>query len=117
MQGEFIGVLLILAVALVVAGALIGIHRALSPKRAFAEKLEPFECGERQVVSPRRRFQVRFYLVAMLFVIFDLAALFFLPWGALLRELGWFGMGVMAVFAVPLVLGFVYEWRKGALEW
>ena len=60
---------------------------------------------------------MKFYIVAMLFVIFDLEAVFFYPWGALARELGWFGYGAICVFTVPLVIGLMYEWKKGALEW
>jgi NADH-quinone oxidoreductase subunit A len=114
---EFVGILLILVVALLVAGLLGGLHKLLGPRRDFPEKLEPFECGERQIVSPKQRFSVKFYLVAMLFVLFDLEAVFFYPWGALFRELGMYGLAVMSVFTVPLVIGLLYEWRKGALEW
>ncbi len=117
MLAEFTGVLLMLALALVVSAGLLAAHRALGPKREFAEKQDPFECGERQIVSPHQRFSVKFYLVAMLFVIFDLEAVFFYPWGALSRELGWFGYGAILVFTVPLVIGLMYEWKKGALEW
>jgi NADH-quinone oxidoreductase subunit A len=117
MLAEFTGVLLILVLALVVAAAMLGGHRLLGPKRDFDEKLDPFECGEKQIVSPHQRFSVKFYLVAMLFVVFDLEAVFFYPWGALFRELGAFGFFAMSIFAVPLVVGLVYEWKKGALEW
>ena len=117
MLADFSGVLLMLALALLVAAGMLSAHRLLGPKREFDEKLDPFECGEKQIVSPKQRFSVKFYLVAMLFVIFDLEAVFFYPWGALFRDLGWFGMGAMSVFAVPLVVGLLYEWRKGALEW
>jgi len=114
---EFVGVLLILIVAMLVAGLLGGVHKLLGPRREFAEKQEPFECGERQIVSPKQRFSVKFYLVAMLFVLFDLEAVFFYPWGALFRDLGVYGFVVMSIFTVPLVIGLLYEWRKGALEW
>jgi len=117
MLAEFTGVLLILVLALLVAAGMIIAHKLLGPKREFAEKLDPFECGEKQIVSPHQRFSVKFYLVAMLFVLFDLEAVFFYPWGALFTDLGWFGYGAMSVFAVPLVVGLLYEWRKGALEW
>lgn len=117
MLGEFSGVLLIVALAFVVAAGMLGAHRLLGPKREFEEKLDPFECGEKQIVSPHQRFSVKFYLVAMLFVIFDLEAVFFYPFGALFRELGWFGFAAISVFTVPLVVGLLYEWRKGALEW
>jgi len=117
MLAEFTGVLMILALALVVAAGMLGAFKLLGPKRKFAEKQEPFECGESQIVSPSQRFSVKFYIVAMLFVIFDLEAVFFYPWGALSRELGWFGYGAIVVFTVPLVIGLMYEWKKGALEW
>lgn len=92
-------------------------HRLLGPKREFPEKQEPFECGEKQIVSPRQRYAVKFYLVAILFVVFDVEAVFFYPWGAVFRELGWFGLCAMTVFTIPLVVGLLYEWKKGALEW
>jgi NADH-quinone oxidoreductase subunit A len=114
---EFTGVLLILALALAVAGGMLGAHRLLGPRRDFEEKLDPFECGEKQIASPHQRFSVKFYLVAMLFVVFDLEAVFFYPWGALFRELGLHGFVAMSTFAVPLIVGLVYEWKKGAFEW
>lgn len=117
MLGEFVGVLAILVLALVVAAGMAIAPKLLGPRRVFDEKQDPFECGEKQIVSPHQRFSVKFYLVAMLFVLFDLEAVFFYPWGALFRDLGVYGLGAMAVFTVPLVIGLVYEWRKGALEW
>ena len=117
MLAEFSGVLLMLVLAFIVVAAMLTAHRLLGPKRDFESKLEPFECGESQIVSPHQRFSVKFYLVAMLFLIFDLEAVFFLPWGALFYELGWFGFGAMTIFTVPLVVGLIYEWKKGALEW
>ena len=86
MLAEFSGVLLILVLAVVVAVAMLAMQRWLGPKRDFAAKREPFECGERQIAPPNQRFSVKFYLVAMLFVIFDLEAVFFYPFGALFRE-------------------------------
>ena len=77
MLAEYAGVLLILAIGVVLAGALLGIHLLLGPRRRFESKLEPFECGEQQIVSPRRRYAVKFYLVAILFVVFDVEAIFF----------------------------------------
>jgi NADH-quinone oxidoreductase subunit A len=114
---DFAGVLLILVVALLVAAGMITAHKLLGPRRSFESKLDPFECGEKQIVSPKQRFSVKFYLVAMLFLLFDLEAVFFYPFGALFRELGWFGFGAITVFTIPLVVGLLYEWRKGALEW
>ena len=117
MLAEYSGVLITLVIALIIAGGLLTAHLLAGPRRRFAEKLEPFECGERQIVSPRQRFAVKFYLVAILFVVFDVEALFFYPWGALFRELGWHGYWAMVVFTIPLVVGLLYEWMKGALEW
>ncbi len=118
MLAQYTGVLVALALALFVAAVLRVAHRLLGGRvREFAEKQEPFECGERQIVSPRQRYAVKFYLVAILFVVFDVEAVFFYAWGALFQELGWFGFSAMSIFTVPLVVGLVYEWQKGALEW
>jgi len=117
MLAEYTGVLVILVVGMVVAGAMLGIHLLLGPRRRFAEKQEPFECGESQIVSPRRRYAVKFYMVAILFVVFDVEAIFFYPWGAVFQDLGWFGFGAMFVFTIPLAIGLIYEWMKGGLEW
>jgi len=93
------------------------VHLLLGPRRRFAEKEQPFECGEDQIVSPRQRYAVKFYLVAILFVVFDVEAIYFYPWGATFQETGWFGLVAISIFAVPLVVGLVYEWMKGGLEW
>ena len=117
MLAEYTGVLVILVVGMVIAGAMLGIHLLLGPRRKFDEKQEPFECGEKQIVSPRRRYAVKFYMVAILFVVFDVEAIYFYPWGAVFQELGWFGFWAMIVFTIPLVVGLAYEWLKGGLEW
>jgi NADH-quinone oxidoreductase subunit A len=117
MLAEYTGVLVILVVGMVIAGGMLGIHLLLGPRRQFDEKQEPFECGETQIVSPRRRYAVKFYMVAILFVVFDVEAIFFYPWGAVFQELSWFGLGAMFVFTIPLAVGLVYEWMKGGLEW
>jgi NADH-quinone oxidoreductase subunit A len=118
MLAQYSGVLVILAIALLIAGLLRGAHHLLGgTHREFAEKQEPFECGERQIVSPKQRYAVKFYLVAILFVVFDVEAVFFYAWGALFQELGWFGFASMMMFMIPLAVGLVYEWQKGALEW
>ncbi|MEE9607970.1 MAG: NADH-quinone oxidoreductase subunit A [Myxococcota bacterium] len=117
MLAEYAGILLILVVGLVLLGAMLGVHLLIGPRRVFDEKQEPFECGEKQIVSPHQRYAVKFYLVAILFVIFDVEAIFFYPWGAVFRDLGWYGFGAMFVFTIPLAVGLVYEWMKGGLEW
>jgi NADH-quinone oxidoreductase subunit A len=117
MLAEYTGVLVIFAVGLIIVGGMLGVHLLLGPRRRFASKLEPFECGEQQIVSPRQRYAVKFYMVAILFVIFDVEAIFFYPWAAVSLELGWFGYGAIVVFTIPLAVGLIYEWMKGGLEW
>jgi NADH-quinone oxidoreductase subunit A len=117
MLAEYSGVLLILVIGLTVAIGMLALHQLLSPKREFASKLDPFECGETQIVSPRQRFSVKFYMVAMLFILFDVEAVFLYPWGALFVELGWFGFIEMMTFVFVLAVGLAYVWMKGALEW
>ena len=117
MLAEYAGVLVTLAIAAVLLGGMIGVHLLLGPRREFASKLDPFECGEQQIVSPQQRYAVKFYMVAILFVVFDVEAIFFYPWGAVFQQLGWFGFTAMAVFTVPLAVGLAYEWMKGGLEW
>ena len=117
MLAEYTGVLVILVIGLVLVAAMISVHLLLGPRRSFDEKQEPFECGERQFAPPKQRFAVKFYMVTILFVVFDVEAIFFYPWAAVMTELGWFGYAAMLVFTIPLVVGLVYEWMKGALEW
>jgi NADH-quinone oxidoreductase subunit A len=113
-------------VLLILAGGLslaIGVLASvLGPKRIFAIKESPFECGSPSTGDPHARHSVKFYLVALLFIVFDVESVFIYPWGALLRDfhaegLGWFAYVEMVSFMVTLALGLVYVWRKGALEW
>ncbi len=108
---------MILTLAVLLLGAILMLQQRLGPRRDFDEKLEPFECGESPTHSPRMRYAVKFYLVAILFVVFDVAAIFFYPWATVFRELGTPALAGMAIFTFPLVLGLFYLWRKGALEW
>ncbi len=117
MVAEYTGVLVFLALGLLIGGVLLSLQLLIGPRREFTEKQEPFECGEKQIVSPRQRYAVKFYLVAILFIIFDVEAIYFYPWAAVFHELSWYGLGAMTVFTIPLVVGFVYEWMKGGLEW
>ena len=89
----------------------------LGPKLVFAEKQEPFECGEHQLVSPNQRFSVKFYMVAVSFIIFDVELVFLFPWAVVFRDLGWYGMLAMTPFLVVLAVGLAYEWMRGGLEW
>ncbi len=95
----------------IAAGFLIGPHRPDS------EKLSPYECGFEAFEDSRMKFDVRYYLVAILFIIFDLEIAFLFPWAVVLEEIGMFGFLAMVVFLGILVIGFIYEWKKGALEW
>jgi NADH-quinone oxidoreductase subunit A len=100
-----------IAVGMVVATSILG------PKRQFADKMEPFECGESQIVSPYQRFSVKFYLVAVLFILFDIEAVFLFPWAILYKKLGLFGLIEMIVFLIILGVGLMYVWIRGGLDW
>ena len=91
--------------------------KLLGPSRPDAEKLSPYECGFEAFEDARMKFDVRYYLVAILFILFDLEIAFLFPWAVVLEELGMFGFVSMMIFLGILVVGFVYEWMKGALDW
>ncbi len=121
MLENYFPVLLFLAIgcaigigAIVVSGALGRLTGAHQPD---AEKLSPYECGFEAFEDARMKFDVRYYLVAILFILFDLEIAFLFPWAIVLQEIGWFGFWAMMLFLAILVVGFVYEWKKGALEW
>ncbi len=101
----------------VTLGASYGIGQFLGIYRADSEKTSPYECGFEAFEDARMKFDVRYYLVAILFIIFDLEIAFFFPWAVVLDKLGMFGFAAMMVFLGVLVVGFIYEWKKGALEW
>ena len=107
----FLGVATGMGVALMAAGGILG------PRRPNAEKLSPYECGFESFEDARMKFDVRFYLVAILFIIFDLEIAFLFPWAVALDTIGMTGLLAMAIFLAVLVIGFIYEWKKGALEW
>ena len=94
-----------------------GLSRLLGVHRPDTEKLSPYECGFEAFEDARMKFDVRYYLIAILFILFDLEIAFLFPWAVVLREIGFFGFMSMMVFLAILVVGFVYEWMKGALEW
>jgi NADH-quinone oxidoreductase subunit A len=85
--------------------------------RPYPQKLSPYECGFEAFEDARMKFDVRYYLVAILFILFDLEIAFMFPWAIVLQEIGWFGFWGMMVFLGILVIGFIYEWKKGALDW
>ena len=117
MLGEYLPILLFLFVATVIAVALLTIGWLLGPRRASAEKLSPYECGFEAFEDARMKFDVRYYLVAILFILFDLEIAFLFPWAVALHDIGASGFWAMMVFLTILVVGFVYEWKKGALDW
>ena len=114
---EYPPTLLFLIVATGIGVALIVIGNVLGPKRPTAEKLSPYECGFAAFEDARMQFDVRYYLIAILFIVFDLEIAFVFPWALVFRELGVFGLAEMGVFLALLVIGFAYVWKKGALEW
>jgi NADH-quinone oxidoreductase subunit A len=111
----FIVISVILGVALLLAGGILG--GLLGPGKADSEKSSPYECGFEAFEDTRSQFDVRYYLVAILFIIFDLEITFFIPWALVLDELGTAGLLAMIVFVLELVVGFIYLWKRGALEW
>ena len=115
--GEYLPILLFLFVAIVIAVALLVIGWLLGPKRPGTEKNSPYECGFEAFEDARMKFDVRYYLVAILFIIFDLEIAFLFPWATVYKEIGISAIVAMAIFLGILVIGFVYEWKKGALEW
>ncbi|MBI4354854.1 MAG: NADH-quinone oxidoreductase subunit A [Candidatus Omnitrophica bacterium] len=113
---EYASLLIVFAVAGGVAALLLVSSAILGPKRPNPAKSQPFECGEQPFALPQGGLPVKFYILAMLFIIFDVELVFLFPWAVILRELGWFGIGGMFTFMLFVVAGFVYAWKKGALE-
>jgi len=118
---NYFPVLLFLAIGTAVGvGSVVAsgvLARLTGSQNPDAEKLSPYECGFEAFEDARMKFDVRYYLVAILFILFDLEIAFLFPWAIVLQDLGWFGFIAMMVFLLILVVGFVYEWKKGALEW
>ncbi len=117
MLQAYLPILIFIGVALVMGGVIILAGRALGPHRPDDAKLAPYACGFEGFEDTRMKFDVRYYLVAILFIIFDLEIAFLFPWAVALQEIGLFGFLSMMVFLGILVVGFIYEWKKGALEW
>ncbi len=114
---NYLPALIFLGVATLVGLALLAIGFTVGRGRKDAEKLSSYECGFEPFENARMKFDVRYYLVAILFIIFDLEIAFLFPWAVALDTIGLFGLLAMGVFLLVLVVGFVYEWKKGALEW
>ena len=117
MQEAYIGIAILLVVGLLNAGLFLAMSHLASVRRPTAVKVSPYESGIDPLGDTRERFSVKFYIVAILFIVFDIETIFFLPWAAIFRELGIFGLVEMFVFVVVLAVGLAYAWKKGALEW
>lgn len=114
---EYFPILVFIAIALVVAGAAVALSLIVAKQKPDAEKLSAYECGFDAFDDARHKFDVRFYLVAILFIIFDLEIAFLFPWAVTLGDIGMFGFWSMVSFLGILTVGFIYEWNKGALDW
>ncbi|HNV85307.1 MAG TPA: NADH-quinone oxidoreductase subunit A [Arenimonas sp.] len=117
MLSEYWPILLFLAVSSVIGISLMVLGSLLGPQRPSSEKLSPYECGFEAFEDARMQFDIRYYLIAILFIAFDLEIAFVFPWAIIFRSLGMVGLVEMGIFMGLLVLGFVYIWKKGALEW
>ena len=117
MLANYLPILLFIMVGLGVGAVAIAAGKFLGPDKPEEAKLSPYECGFEAFEDSRMKFDVRYYLVAILFIIFDLEIAFLFPWAIVLDEIGIFGFWAMMLFLTILVVGFVYEWKKGALEW
>jgi NADH-quinone oxidoreductase subunit A len=115
--GAYFPILVFLVIAGAISLAMIAASVIIARQRPNNEKLSPYECGFEPFGDARVRFDVRYYLVAILFIIFDLEVAFLFPWAVSLGDIGVFGFWSMIVFLAVLTIGFIYEWKKGALEW
>ena len=114
---EYLPILIFLGVATALSAAMVVASLVIGRQKPDSEKLSAYECGFEAFEDARRKFDVRYYLVAILFIIFDLEVAFLFPWAVSLGEIGAFGFWSMVIFLGVLTVGFAYEWRKGALEW
>ena len=121
MLGNYLPILIFLIIASLLAAVMLGLGSLLgrlsTRSKGDAQKLSPYECGFEPYEDARMRFDVRYYLVAILFIVFDLEIAFLFPWAVALTRIGVFGLVAMGIFLGVLVVGFIYEWKKGALEW
>ena len=117
MASSYLPILILLAVSVLNAVGMLAASHLLNPRRATPEKEIPYESGIIPLTDTRGRFSVHFYMVAISFIIFDLEAIFLIPWAIEMRSLGWGGFLAVLVFTLVLVVGLVYEWRKGGLDW
>lgn len=114
---DYYVIFLIFGLSIALSIILLGVSYGLVPKELDLEKSSAYECGFDPFEESRGKFDVHFYLVSILFIIFDLEISYLFPWGVVLKEIQWFGYWTMVYFLVVLTIGFYYEWKKGALEW
>ena len=114
---DYFSIILFLIIAIILSFGFIVVNFIFSPKKPDPEKLSAYECGFEPFNDSRMEFDVRFYLVAILFIIFDLEIAFLFPWAISLGKIGFLGFISMMIFLVILTVGFIYEWKKGALDW
>lgn len=114
---NYFPILLFILVGIAVGIVPMVLGKVLAPSRPDTEKLSSYECGFEAFEDARMKFDVRYYLVAILFILFDLETAFLFPWGVALRDIGWVGYTAMMIFLLEFVVGFVYIWKKGALDW
>jgi NADH-quinone oxidoreductase subunit A len=117
MLNDYLPIAVLLVISTVLAFLVVGIGHLFGPRRPTPRKLAPYESGMRPIGPAMRRMPVRFYLIAVLFILFDIEVIFFLPWAVTFRELGVFGFIEMLVFIGVLLVGYVWIWKRGALEW
>ncbi len=117
MLDSYLPILVLVAIAFAFAAGSVLFSRLVGQKKPSAVKLAPYECGMPLFGTARERFSVKFYIVAMLFIVFDIEVVFLYPWAVMFKKLGMFGFAEMGVFIVILFVGYVYVWKKGALEW
>ena len=117
MLAEYLPIAILLILATGLAGLVVAIGHFFGPRRPTPRKSMPYESGMRPIGPGTRRMPVRFYLIAVLFILFDIEVVFFLPWAVVFRQLGLFGLVEMAIFIAILLVGYIYAWKAGALEW
>jgi len=122
MPSDFLPILVYLAIVVAIAaGGIVGLSRLIGPRKDTAEKLSPYECGVPPVGGTREKFPMKYYVIGMLFILFDVEIVFLYPWAVIYKDLnasyGLFGLIEMVLFVLVLLVGYAYVWRKGALEW
>jgi NADH-quinone oxidoreductase subunit A len=113
----YLPILVLIGIAVAFAVGSTVLSRLIGQRKPSLVKLSPYECGMPPVGSAHERFSVKFYLVAVAFIVFDIEVVFLYPWAVVFKELGWYGAAAMGFFVFVLIVGFVYDWKKGALEW